>query len=77
MVSDGKGQTPLHLACQKGDIEAYKAIVGYCYGAKNCVDKANKTPLDYAIEFKQQNIIDLDKKMTVTLYAHNSKNPTS
>jgi len=52
-----------------GDIEAYKMIVNRCYQVKNCVDKAQKTPLDYAFEYKQHQIIDYDKKTTVTLYS--------
>jgi ankyrin repeat protein len=69
MVPDAKGQTALHLACQRGDLEAYKLIVGRCFQAKNCVDEAGKTPLDYAYEGKHSPIIDYDKKLTVTLYS--------
>lgn len=70
MVQDAKGQTPLHLACIKGDLESYILIVTRSYQAKNCVDKAQKTPLDYAFEGKHLNIIEYDKKCTVMLYAH-------
>ena len=56
-----------------GDLEAYKMIVNRCYQAKNCVDKAGKTPLDYAYEFKQHHLIDYDKKTTVTLYSRDPK----
>jgi hypothetical protein len=34
------------------------------------VDMDKKTPLDYAHEGKHKVILDYDKKMTVTLYAH-------
>ena len=40
------------------------------------MDKFFKTPLDYAYEGKHNDIFEFDKKLTVTLYAHNSKNPT-
>ena len=49
-------------------------LVGRCYLAMTCVDKERKTPMDYAYEGKHQSIIDFDKKMTVTLYAHTSRN---
>jgi serine/threonine protein kinase len=37
------------------------------------VDKAGKTPLDYAFESKHHHIIDYDRKTTVTLYTRDHK----
>ena len=70
MVQDGKGQTALHIACLRGDLEAFKMLVSRCYQAMNCIDLAKKNPLDYAKENKHNIIVEYDKRMTVTLFSH-------
>lgn len=48
-------------------------IVSRSYQTKNCVDRAKKTPLDYAFDGKHINIIEFDKQLTVTLYDHKTR----
>lgn len=69
MVQDSKGQTPLHLACMKGDLEAYQELTKWCYQSKTSVDAANKTPLDYAMENKHAIILQYEKQASVTLFS--------
>ena len=70
MVQDAKGQTPLHIACLRGDLEAFKMIVNRGYQSLNCIDHQKKTPMDYAIDGKHTILIEQEKRTTVTLYSH-------
>eukprot|EP00347_Sterkiella_histriomuscorum_P010575 403375751 len=75
MVPDCKGQTALHLSCQRGDLEAYKMLVNRCYESMNSVDVNNKTPLHYAKDNQHNIIIEYDKKMTLTLFSEQNRTP--
>lgn len=69
MVQDSKGFTPLHLACMKGDIDAYQELTKWCFQAKTSVDLVQKTPLDYAMENKHAIILQYEKQVSVTLFS--------
>lgn len=73
MVQDAKRCTALHYASQRGDLEAYKMLVGRCYQSLTSIDSQNKTPIEYARDGKHNLILEYDKKMTVTLFSHKSK----
>ena len=69
MLQDSKGQTAMHIACKTGSLPCYSALALHNYHMKNCVDHLKKTPLDYALDLKHQNILDFERKLTTTLYA--------
>lgn len=50
-------KTTLHLACIKGNVEAVKYLLSNGANFK-CKDKVGKSPLDYALLYKHENIVD-------------------
>ena len=73
MTKDFKGQTPLHLACIKGDLGSFKLMIERCYSAKLLKDTSNKTALDYAKQNNQIAIIEADKEFERMVYSFNEE----
>lgn len=67
-VQDANLQNPLHLACIKGNIELFKELTTACYKATEGVDKLQKTPLDYARDMGNIEMLDFVKKTTNMLF---------
>uniref|UniRef100_A0ACB8FP94 85/88 kDa calcium-independent phospholipase A2 n=1 Tax=Sphaerodactylus townsendi TaxID=933632 RepID=A0ACB8FP94_9SAUR len=58
--NDGEdGCTPLHLACQKGDIECLRELVEECHARVDLTDKNGDTVFHYAIQGNNPKIIEL------------------
>lgn len=69
MTKDFKGQTPMHLACIKGDLESFSLMAERCIQAKSVKDTSNKSPLDYAIQNNHFKIIEADKDFDKMVYS--------
>ena len=67
-VQDANLQNPVHLACIKGNVELFKELINACYQAKESIDKHRKTPLDYARDNGNIEMIDYVKKTTNMLF---------
>ncbi len=67
-VQDSNLQNPVHLACIKGNAELFKELINACYQSKESIDKYKKTPLDYARENGNIEMIEYAKKTTNMLF---------
>ena len=67
-VQDINLQNPVHLACQMSNTEMFKELIGACYQASESIDKFEKTPLDYAREKGNVEMLDYVKKSTNLLF---------
>jgi ankyrin repeat protein len=67
-VQDANLQNPMHLACIGGNTELFKELTTACYKATESVDKMKKTPLDYARDNGNIEMIDFVKKTTNMLF---------
>ncbi|XP_007433520.2 85/88 kDa calcium-independent phospholipase A2, partial [Python bivittatus] len=60
--------TPLHLACQKGDLECLKELLEECHAHLDLTDKNGETVFHYAVRGSNPKIIELlGKKPTAAL----------
>ncbi|XP_063164384.1 85/88 kDa calcium-independent phospholipase A2 isoform X2 [Candoia aspera] len=60
--------TPLHLACQKGDLECLKELMEECQARLDLTDKNGETVFHYAVRGSNPKIIELlGKKSTAAL----------
>lgn len=67
-VQDANLQNPVHLACIRGNTELFKELINACYQAKESIDRFKKTPLDYAREKGNVEMIEYVKKTTNMLF---------
>ena len=59
LVKDTGHCTPMHYVCceKRNQLEIFKILLGQCYDAKDSLDLNKKTPMDYAEESGNTEIV--------------------
>uniref|UniRef100_A0A8D0GVY5 phospholipase A2 n=1 Tax=Sphenodon punctatus TaxID=8508 RepID=A0A8D0GVY5_SPHPU len=71
------GCTPLHLACQKGDIECMRELVEECHARMDITDKNGETVFHYAVRGMNPKAVELlGKKPSIGLNHLSSQGQT-
>ncbi|XP_062989591.1 85/88 kDa calcium-independent phospholipase A2 [Elgaria multicarinata webbii] len=62
--------TPVHLACQKGDLECLQELVEQCHARLDLTDKNGESIFHYAVRGNNPNIIELLGKRSTAALDH-------
>lgn len=61
-MSDYDGRTALHLAAAEGHVECIHFLLEKCHVDPNPLDRWQQTPLDDAISFKHDEVVEILSK---------------
>nr|XP_020643239.1 85/88 kDa calcium-independent phospholipase A2 isoform X1 [Pogona vitticeps]XP_020643240.1 85/88 kDa calcium-independent phospholipase A2 isoform X1 [Pogona vitticeps]XP_020643241.1 85/88 kDa calcium-independent phospholipase A2 isoform X1 [Pogona vitticeps]XP_020643242.1 85/88 kDa calcium-independent phospholipase A2 isoform X1 [Pogona vitticeps]XP_020643243.1 85/88 kDa calcium-independent phospholipase A2 isoform X1 [Pogona vitticeps]XP_020643244.1 85/88 kDa calcium-independent phospholip len=62
--------TPLHLACQKGDVECLRELMNECHARLDLTDKNGETVFHYAVRGNNPKIIELLGRKSTSALDH-------
>lgn len=60
-VRDAKGQTPLHLACERGEASCVRELIEECQARTDIRDKNGDTPMHCAAKQDSAVIVEVSK----------------
>lgn len=64
-VRDALGQTPLHLACERGEVSCVRELLEECQARTDIRDKNGDTPMHCAAKQDSAVIVEVSKTVQV------------
>ncbi len=69
---DAQGQTPLHLACERGDVGCVRELLEECQARTDIKDKNGETPMHCAAKQDSAIIIEVRGQLRACIHLYTS-----
>lgn len=64
-VRDAQGQTPLHLACERGDVSCVRELLEECQARTDIRDRNGDTPMHCAAKQDSAGVVEVSTAVFV------------